>query len=291
MCGAFQIQHQRREKDKNKLGVIKIKNSAQGAVKWVRTVCIWEVFVCSACAVYVLCVWCVCVRCMCCVCGACICTHVFGRVKPGRTHTEILRVTRQGLGVWKSFDSHNYLFITRMLFFNVLGVYYLWKTKRTEKVPLEAGREGQESHCGAGRQEPWVGTARLELWHKEGQVGGRRVEGGDPRPLEGLLLQDSGPLWGCACSRGPLGLPSTLPSGQALLKAPVLSCGRKALELGSQPQASVPSCPLLAQRHFRACSHSSWAPGGPHTRHPSTCRVMLHPRPFPRSWAGGWATA
>lgn len=165
----------------------------------------------------------------------------------------------------------------------------MWKTKRTEKVPLEAGREGQESHCGAGGQEPWVGTARFELWHREGQVGGRREE--THSPLEGLLWRVQGCCEAVPAAEGPSGSPGTLPSGQALLKAPVLSCGRKALELGSQPQASIPSCPLLAQRHFCACSHSSWAPGGPHTHDPSACRVMLHPWPFPWSWAGGWATA
>ena len=131
---------------------------------------------------------CICVYGVCAVCGTCICTHVFGRVKPRRTRTESLRVTRQGLGVWKSFDSSNYLFLTRMLFLKILGVYYSWKIKRTKKVPLEAGRQGQESHCGAGGQEPWLGQPTLSFGAGKVRLGGRQVEeGGDPRPLGGLL--------------------------------------------------------------------------------------------------------
>lgn len=115
---------------------------------------------------------CICVYGVCAVCGTCICTHVFGREKPRRTRTEILRVTRQGLGVWKSFDSSNYLFLTRMLFLKILGVYYSWKIKRTKKVPLEAGRQGQESHCGAGGQEPWLGQPTLSFGAGKVRLGG-----------------------------------------------------------------------------------------------------------------------
>ena len=181
MCGAFQIQHQRREKDKNKLDVIKIKNSAQGAVKWVRMVCICVV---------------VRVRCMCCVCGACICTHVFGRVKPGRTHTEILRVTRQGLGVWKSFDSHNYLFITRMFFFLKFWVYITCGKLRGQRRSLwkQGGRVRKATVELAGRSRGW-GLPALSFGTGKVRSGGgkwRREE--THSPLEGLLLEGSGML-------------------------------------------------------------------------------------------------
>lgn len=76
---------------------------------------------------------------------------MFGRVKPRRTRTEILRVTRQGLGVWKSFDSSNYLFLTRMLFLKILGVYYSWKIKRTK----QGGRVRKATVELVGRSPGW----------------------------------------------------------------------------------------------------------------------------------------
>lgn len=116
-------------------------------------------------------------------------------------------------------------------------------------------------------------TATLSFVAGEGQVRGGKWREEDPQPLgappqvapRSLLLQDSGHCEAAPAAGGPSGSPGPLPSGQALLRALFRAVVRKALELGNQPQASVPSCPLLAQRHLCACSHSSWSPGGPHT--------------------------
>lgn len=175
-------------------------------------------------------------------------------------------------------DSHNYLFLTRMLFFKILGVYYLWKIKRTEKVPLEAGGRVRNAPVELVGRSPGWGQPTLSFVAGKVRSGGgkwRREETHSPWGASspgGTSVPSScrtqGHCEAAPAAGGPSGSPGPLPSGQALLRAPVSSCGQKALELGNQPQASVPSCPLLAQRHLCACSHSSWSPGGPHTCDP-----------------------
>ena len=187
-----------------------------------------------------------------------------------------------------------------MLFLKILGVYYLWKIKRTKKVPLEAGRQGQESHCGAGGQEPWVGQPSLSFGAGKARLGDGKwrreettaPEGPPPQvapwfpPPAGLrdtarLHLQQGDLRALQAPC-PVARPCSGPLFRAVVGRP--------LSWESATGVS-PSCPLLAQSHLMPAV----IPAGHLVVHtlvtPSACEVTLHPRPFPWSWSRGWATA
>lgn len=164
-----------------------------------------------------------------------------------------------------------------MLFLKILGVYYLWKIKRTKKVPLEAGRQGQESHCGAGGQEPWVGQPSLSFGAGKVRLGDgkwRREEttapvGPPPQvapwfpPPAGLrdtarLHLQQGDLRALQAPC-PVARPCSGPLFRAAVGRPL------SWAISHRRQSQLP---FAGPEPSHACSHSSWAPGGPHARDP-----------------------